>query len=168
MPGIVNNPQIVPAEDIRKGKWSGWDGVEAHKLGTCSVVAIANEEAFLLSNISSDGFREVTAAQKLCDRYNADKSFFGDKPVNVWIVYAHVNEGKGRSIVDVMRRRIQHAPILEQKYDGESFMRPPTEAGALFRLELAGCTLLATMRRQDGAGSPVEVTDNGQILRPGL
>ncbi|KAF4763953.1 hypothetical protein HAV15_000487 [Penicillium sp. str.  len=66
MPTTIKNPQIVHADTIRMGKWTDFDGVEADKLGTCSVTAIVNEEGFLLSNASSDGYREIPAAEQLC------------------------------------------------------------------------------------------------------
>ena len=73
MPTTMKNPQIVHADTIRMGKWTDFDGVEADKLGTCSVTAIVNEEGFLLSNTSSDGFREIPAAEQLCALYNRNK-----------------------------------------------------------------------------------------------
>jgi hypothetical protein len=154
---------IVVADNFGKGNWFSSNGVEAHKLGTSSVIAIANEDAFLLSNASSAWSKDIDAARELCTRYEENKPLFCNKPVTVWIVYEQGNGG-GPSIWGIMQG-IQPAPrIIEQKYYGESFMNYPTDEGALFRLELVGRTLRATMRRQDGHGSPVAVTDNGPTL----
>lgn len=165
MPGLLNEPRIVVGERTESDKWSACDGVEAHKMGTSSVIAIANEEGFLLSNISSDEGREGRVARELCARYSADKRHFGNKPVDVWIVYKRGNSS-GPRIRGIMRR-IQPARIVEQTYRSESFMNWPTDEGALFRLELVDGAPMATMRRQDGYGSPVAVTGNGPILEPG-
>ncbi|KAJ6186061.1 hypothetical protein N7519_007362 [Penicillium mononematosum] len=164
MPAVLIQPMIVVADDFGKGNWFSSDGVEAHKMGTSSVIAIANEEGFLLSNASSDSSKDIDAAYELCTRYEENKPLFCNKPVTVWIVYEQGNE-RGSSIRGIMRG-IQPAParIVEQKYYGESFMNYPTDEGALFRLELVGRTLRATMCRQDGHGSPVAVTDNGPTL----
>ncbi|KAF3027494.1 hypothetical protein E8E15_010041 [Penicillium rubens] len=136
MPGLLNEPRIVVGERTESDKWSACDGVEAHKMGTSSVIAIANEEGFLLSNISSDEGREGRVARELCARYSADKRHFGNKPGD------HAEN-----------------PTCSDCW--------PTDEGALFRLELVDGAPMATMRRQDGYGSPVAVTGNGPILEPG-
>jgi hypothetical protein len=110
MPGLLNEPRIVVGERTESDKWSACDGVEAHKMGTSSVIAIANEEGFLLSNISSDEGREGRVARELCARYSADKRHFGNKPVDVWIVYKRGNSS-GPRIRGIMRR-IQPARIV--------------------------------------------------------
>lgn len=163
MPASMKHPQVVHADTTRMGKWSDFNGVEADKLGTCSVTAIANEEGFLLSNTSSDGFREIPAAESLCALYNGNKALFGNKPVNVWTVYEQENAVKGRSIRSVMQR-IRPARIFEQVYSGESFMNRPSEEGARFCLKLVGGTVMATMRRQDGGGSPIPLSGDGSTV----
>ncbi|OQE26005.1 hypothetical protein PENFLA_c007G08866 [Penicillium flavigenum] len=165
MPGALIQPMIVAADNFGKDNWFRVHGVEAHKMGTSSVIAIANEEGFLLSNASSDWSKDIDAANELCTRYEENKPLFCNKPVTVWIVYEQGN-GRGSSVEGIMWG-IQPARIVAQKYLGESFMNRPTDEGALFRLELVGRTLRATMRRQDGHGSPVAVTGNGTILEPG-
>lgn len=165
MPIPMKHPQIVHADTTRMGQWSDFDGVEADKLGTCSVTAIANEEGFLLANTSSDGFREIPAAESLCALYNGNKALFGNKPVNVWIVYEQENAVKGRSIRRVMEG-IRPARILEQVYSGESFMNQPSEEGARFCLKLVAGTVVATMRRQDGGGggAPIPILGDGTTV----
>lgn len=160
---MMQHPQIVHADTTRMGKWTDFDGVEADKLGTCSVMAIVNEEGFLLSNTSSDGFREIPAAERLCALYNGNRTIFGNKPVNVWIVYEQENAVKGRGIGKVMER-IRPARVFEQVYNGESFMNRPSEEGARFCLKLVGGTVVATMRRQDGGGSPISISGDGTTV----
>ncbi|KAJ5405978.1 hypothetical protein N7465_007262 [Penicillium sp. CMV-2018d] len=163
MPTTMKNPQIVHADTIRMGKWTDFDGVEADKLGTCSVTAIVNEEGFLLSNTSSDGFREIPAAEQLCALYNRNKMLFGNKPVDVWIVYEQENADKGGGIRSVMRK-IGPARVFEQVYNGESFMNRPSEEGARFCLRLGGGTVVATMSRQDRGGCPILLSGDGTTV----
>ncbi|CAG8039653.1 unnamed protein product [Penicillium nalgiovense] len=165
MPGVLNEPRIVAGEKTESDEWSACDGVETHKMGTSSVIAVANEEGFLLSNASSDRSKDINAALELCTLYEENKSLFCNKPVTVWIVY-HNENSSGPSIGGIMLG-IQNAQIIEQMYCSESFMNWPTDEGALFRLELVDGTPMATMRRQDGHGSPVAVTGDGTILVPG-
>lgn len=163
MPTTTKNQQIVHADTIRMGKWTDFDGVEADKLGTCSVTAIVNDEGFLLSNTSSDGFREIPAAEQLCALYNGNKTLFGNKPVNVWIVYEQENVVKGRGIRGVMRK-IGPANVFEQVYNGESFMNRPSEEGARFCLMFGGGSVVATMSRQDRGGYPIPLSGDGTTV----
>ncbi|KAJ5836430.1 hypothetical protein N7447_002456 [Penicillium robsamsonii] len=156
--------RIVYADTTGMGSWSEFpDGVEAHKLGTCSVMAIVNEEGFLLSNASSDGFREIPAVHSLCDVYEKSKWIFGNKDVNVWIVYAQENANKGQEIKFFMQR-VRPARVFEQVYNGESFMKPPSEEGAQVCLKLVGGTAVATLRRQDGGGCPIRLSGDGTTV----
>ncbi|KAJ5796917.1 uncharacterized protein N7518_005457 [Penicillium psychrosexuale] len=163
MPSAIRHRRIVHADTTKMGRWADFDAVEADKLGTCSVTAIVNEEGFLLSNTSSDGAREIPAAEALCALYNANKSLFGNKPVNVWTVYEQENADKGQCISPIMRR-IKPARIFEQVYDGESFMNWPSEEGAKFSLKVVGGTVMATMRRQDGAGAAIPLYGDGTTV----
>ena len=163
MPAATWHRKMVHPDTTRMGRWADFDAVEAVHLGTCSVTAIVNEEGFLLANTSSDGPREIPAARALCQLYYANRSLFGNKPVIVWTVYEQENADKGQCIWPVMER-IKPARIFEQVYDGESFMQCPTEEGAKFCLKVVGGTVMATMRRQDGGGSPIPLYGDGTTV----
>ncbi|CAI7626891.1 unnamed protein product [Penicillium glandicola] len=144
----------VDADNIGSGKWSVYRRVKGSKLGCSSIVVIFNEQGFLLYNISSDGPREIPAAESLCAEYRRLKGcLFRNEPVWVWIVYEQENAEKGRCIRSVMQR-ILPARVLEQVYNGESFMDGVSDEGAQFCLELVGGSFLATMCREDGAVVP--------------
>ncbi|KAJ5164970.1 uncharacterized protein N7500_006800 [Penicillium coprophilum] len=156
--------EIVYADTHAKGNWSEFpDGVEAHKLGTCSVIAVVNEEGFMLFNVSSDGPRELAAAKEFCELYRREKGRFGNKGVCVWIVYAQENAHKGRQI-KYYTGEIEPRKIYEQMYDGESFMRASGEAGAQVCLKLVHGTVVATLRPQAGNGSSIELSGDGSTV----
>ncbi|OQE40176.1 hypothetical protein PENCOP_c006G07047 [Penicillium coprophilum] len=156
--------QIVYADTHAKGNWSEFpDGVEAHQLGTCSVIAVVNEEGFMLFNVSSDGPRECAAAKKMCELYEREKGRFGNKEVYLWIVYAQENAHKGQQI-KYYTGKIEPLKIYEQVYDGESFMRPSGEAGVQVCLKLVDGTVVATLRPQAGDGSSTELSGDGTTV----